>query len=448
MSVDQQHDILQLLSSNKPCLWVNPLLGRKSEGKSALSLVLKDIEDAEQRLRKFAPLLESLFPELQESKGIIESELLQAPSMLAQLNKNNSNPITGKLWIKGDHNLPVAGSIKARGGIYEVLCFAEELAMQNGILEPNGDYGALETDNARQLFEKYSVSVGSTGNLGLSIGVMSAALGFRACVHMSVEAKEWKKVRLRKRGVKVVEHTEDYSKVVAAGRQAADQDPYAYFVDDENSLTLFLGYSVAALRLERQLQAAGVVVDDNHPLFVYIPCGVGGAPGGITFGLKQVFGRAVHCFFAEPTQASSMLLGMATGFENNLSVYDIGLHADTEADGLAVSQASKLVGELMVPLLSGIFTVEDERLFQCLYQLQVSESLHIEPSAAAGFDGPGLLLGTDSGRKYLREHGLTEKMTRANHIIWTTGGRFVPDEEYETFHLHGKALCEREVDLP
>ena len=454
--------VLEQLRSQQPFLWLNPLLKSEkvvdvpADQSTAAAIGLQDIEDAEARLKRFAPLLMELFPSLKTSDGIIESELIQTPAMQAALHATIlSSPdaaqpreMPGALWIKADHSLPIAGSIKARGGIYEVLYFAETLALEKGLLNDiNADYCKLNTPEARAVFEQYTLSVGSTGNLGLSIGLMSAALGFNACVYMSVEAKQWKKDRLRKQGVEVVEHSDDYSNAVAAGRAAAEQDPYAYFVDDENSLHLFLGYSVAALRLKSQLQAQGVTVDHKYPLFVYLPCGVGGAPGGITFGLKQVFGDAVHCFFAEPTQAPCMLLGMAMGFKNKLSVYDVGLTIDTEADGLAVGQASGLVGELMSPLLSGIFTVNDDRLFKDLYHLIQTEGYRIEPSAAAGFSGPVHLFGSEAGRTYLAKQFGDQAgniIASANHLVWTTGGSFVPEHEYEGFYQRGQSLVERE----
>ena len=119
------------------------------------------------------------------------------------------------------------------------------------------------------------------------------------------------------------------------------------------------------------------------------------------------------------------------------SVYDVGLDNRTEADGLAVPRASDLAAKIMRPLLAGVYTVEDETLFAHLHLAARTEDIRIEPSAAAGFSGPGMLTGTDAGRAYLAAHGLAAHMHNATHIAWTTGGLFVPDEEYARFLARG-----------
>ena len=413
------------LKSRTPFLWCNPKEEKAKKALRGLKLDLDDIRDAQSRLHRFAPLMMELFPELGASNGVIESALTPVDKLKKALK------YSGNFLIKADHYLPVAGSIKARGGIYEVLHFAEQLAIEKGLLKYQDNYAKLLEPQVRKLFGKYTVSVGSTGNLGFSIGMMSSALGFGCQVHMSSDAKEWKKERLRKRGVVVVEHKADYTSAVNAARKMAENDDSIYFIDDENSVNLFLGYATAAFKLKAQLASINIAIDENHPLFVYLPCGVGGAPGGITFGLKSLFGDAVHCFIAEPVESPCMTLGLVSGKHSEISVYDIGLTNCTDADGLAVSRPSGFAGKFIEHILSGAFTLSDDEMYKYLWLLNKHESLKVEPSAAAGIAGPGFILNTPDGTQYLKKTKI--KPENITHVAWTTGGRFVPDSEMRKF---------------
>lgn len=420
------------LRTGTPFLWCNPNLKKAKSALPGLSLRMDDLRDAQARQHRFAPLMAELFSELGIAGGLIESELLPAVKLAKALD------YPGTLLLKADNDLPVAGSIKARGGIYEVLHFAEKLAADAGLLQYSDNYIKLLSPAIRRLFRKYTVSVGSTGNLGFSIGMISAALDFNCCIHMSNDAKEWKKERLRKLGVTVIEHESDYTSAVAEARKAAEADPSVYFVDDENSVNLFLGYATAAFRLKAQLESLNLKIDEKHPLFVYLPCGVGGAPGGITFGLKTLFGDAVHCFIVEPVQSPCMTLGLVTGKHSEISVYDIGLTNATEADGLAVSRPSGFVGKFIGNLLNGAVTLEDETLYRLLWLLNRHESVKVEPSAAAGIAGPEFLLRSEEGKKYLADARL--KPENITHIAWLTGGRFVPETEMKKFLRKGASV--------
>jgi D-serine dehydratase len=414
------------MKTEAPTLWLNP----QAQTSQFVVATQAAVEDAHARLARFAPVLAELFEDTREANGIIESPLLHAPSMQQALHDAGGK---GALWIKADHALPVAGSIKARGGVHEVLEIAERLALEHGLVTIDGDYRGLLHAQAREWFGRHRIVVGSTGNLGMSIGIMASALGFQATVHMSSDAKAWKKQRLRGCGVEVIEHQGDYGLAVAAGRQRAGEDSLAFFIDDESSLSLFYGYAIAAGRLATQCDAQGIVVDDDHPLFVYLPCGVGGAPSGIAFGLKEEFGEHVHCFFVEPAESACFLVQMQAGEGETRSVYDVGLTNRTAADGLAVGQASLLAVGEMRSRLAGVVTTSDQVLFDDLATVFRLEGHVVEPSAAAGFSGLRALFGTEHGRRYIASHGLADKMDNATHVVWTTGGRFLPPEEHARF---------------
>ncbi|EKN3342181.1 D-serine ammonia-lyase [Yersinia enterocolitica] len=411
--------------------WFNPQATTLEKGLPYVGLSQQDVADAEARLQRFAPYLCQAFPETQKTKGIIESDIVAIPAMQNALQQRYGVEITGRLLLKKDSHLPISGSIKARGGIYEVLTHAEKLALQAGLLQETDDYSKLFSDDFRQFFSQYRIAVGSTGNLGMSIGIMSAKLGFSVSVHMSADAREWKKRKLREHGVNVVEYAQDYGVAVAQGRKQAESDPNCFFIDDENSPTLFLGYSVAGGRLKQQFAEQQIVVDENHPLFVYLPCGVGGGPGGVAFGLKLAFGDHVHCIFAEPTHSPCMLLGVYTGLHDGIAVQDIGIDNITAADGLAVGRASGFVGRAMEHLLDGFYTLSDAEMYDLLGLLNQYEGIRLEPSALAGMPGPARV---SSSSDYLDQHHFSaEKMRNATHLVWATGGGMVPVEEMDKY---------------
>ncbi len=427
----EQYPLVKELIELKEVSWFNPSITRLEEGLSYVGLGSEDIQDASQRLKRFAPYLAKAFPETAKTNGIIESEVVPISEMQSVLEREYDTPIQGRLLLKKDSHLPISGSIKARGGIYEVLTHAEKLAIEAGLLTESDDYSKLLNEEFRDFFKRFSIAVGSTGNLGMSIGIMSAKLGFSVSVHMSADARAWKKNRLRALGVNVIEYAQDYGVAVAQGRKEAENDPTCFFIDDENSQTLFLGYSVAGERLKKQFDEKGIAVDAQHPLFVYLPCGVGGGPGGVAFGLKMAFGDNVHCIFAEPTHSPCMMLGVHTGLHDAISVQDIGIDNITAADGLAVGRASGFVGRAMERLLDGYLTISDERMSRLLGQLNEAENIQLEPSALAGMIGP--IVVTKSVEYRARMQFDDTVMGNATHLVWATGGGMVPAEEMDSY---------------
>lgn len=409
-----ENEVIAKLKSDKEFLWINPNFDKSSIYGEVSS---EEINEANNLLLKFAPFLKSAFKELESTNGIIESPLMN-------LNKFGIK----NLYLKEDNLLPIAGSVKARGGIFEILKYAETLAANANLIDVEKDYSQFDSDVFRKFFSEYKIQVGSTGNLGISIGLISAKLGFNAIVHMSKDAKDWKKKLLRENGVNVTQYDSNYSEAVKNGRMLSDEDENSYFVDDEKSINLFLGYSTSALRLKEQLKEKHISADDKHPLFVYIPCGVGGAPSGILHGLKTVFGKNVYVFFVEPVRSASVLLGMSTGLNSKISVHDIGMDGKTEADGLAVGRASELCCESSKNTLAGIFTINENSIFELMQELYKKESVFVEPSAASSMIFTKFL-DDDEFIKFINKEEISPE--NITHIAWSTGGMLVPESERE-----------------
>lgn len=423
-ALSKKYPAIKQMQAYEPIFWKN--LNYKKEAE--LPVGVEHIFDAEARFQRFAPYFEVAFPETLPTHGILESPLLKMDKMKAVLNAEAQNQVKGDLYLKADNYLPISGSIKSRGGIYEVLKFAEKVAMKHGEIVYGDNYAKLNEPRFKDLFGQYGIVVGSTGNLGLSIGIVACKLGFRTSVHMSSDAAQWKKDMLREKGVNVVEYNDNFTHAITEARKSAEADPMAYFIDDEGSYDLFLGYSVAAVRLQAQLKAQNIKVDEEHPLFVYLPAGVGGSPSGVAFGLKKIIGENVHPIFAEPTHIPSVSLGMMTGLNDQISVYDAGIDGVTKADGLAVGRPSRIAGKMMDTLLYGIQTFDDQKMMKNVAELHDSENVDVEPSAASGFT----IL--DDVQAQLEQD---YSMENASHIVWATGGSMVPKNDMDQYVAEG-----------
>ena len=90
--------------------------------------------------------------------------------------------VAGQLYLKRDDILPVSRFNQSQGRHLEILKLAESIALKHGLITLADDYSVLSHRKIK-IFSQYAVAVGSTGNLGLSVGIISAKLGFQTEVH-------------------------------------------------------------------------------------------------------------------------------------------------------------------------------------------------------------------------------------------------------------------------
>ena len=73
--------VVQQLSTQTPLFWPNPHRLPASEGLTRVGFTLTDVQDAAERLQRFAPLIAEAFPESRARGGIIESDIVCIPAM-------------------------------------------------------------------------------------------------------------------------------------------------------------------------------------------------------------------------------------------------------------------------------------------------------------------------------------------------------------------------------
>src|SRR5690606_10000106 len=123
-----------------------------------------DMEKGKAFMERYAPYIAQIFPATARASGHIHSPLREIEAFKNRLNRESDTETEGRFFIKCDHELPVAGSIKARGGFFEVLNFAHQLSLKEGLIK-EGETARFSLPKFRKLFSQYTIGVGSTGNL-------------------------------------------------------------------------------------------------------------------------------------------------------------------------------------------------------------------------------------------------------------------------------------------
>lgn len=111
-----ENETIRRVSRQEETVWINPdyLPVEVTDGLCQLVVPDSAIDDAEARLARFAPFIRRRFPETEATGGLIESPLEDIPRMQQALEQAYGCTIPGRLMLKMDSHLAIAGSVKAR----------------------------------------------------------------------------------------------------------------------------------------------------------------------------------------------------------------------------------------------------------------------------------------------------------------------------------------------
>ncbi len=342
---------------------------------------------AQNRYMRFMPFLAKAFPETAARKGIIESELYDISRFAKEIN----NGFKGQLLLKDDAHLPVGQSVTARGTMHEVLHIAEILLQKNKLLSPTENYSKINSPEIREFFSHYRIYAVERENLAFSAAVLAARLGFKTIVCLSENENQAAKNFLLNENIEIKEYKSDYRTAVSEMKKACETDENCFFIGSGDSEDSLFGYSTAALRLKVQLNKAHISVDENHPLFVYIPSIIPEAACGIAFGLKQLMGKDVHCFYVKQSESAPL------------------------------EEASNLVQSISDYIISGLFTADDTKTLSHSQKLKQAVGICLKPSSCMGFKAIDDF-SDKSFLSYLDKHNLSKKLDNSAHIVWAAYG--------------------------
>ena len=106
-----EQPLVKQMQRREEVFWVNPRKPSFAQSMEDCELNAGDVEDAQQRLLRFASLIEKYFPETKPLHGLIESPLVEINAMKDYLNEKYGAALDGRLFLKEDSHLALAGSV-------------------------------------------------------------------------------------------------------------------------------------------------------------------------------------------------------------------------------------------------------------------------------------------------------------------------------------------------
>lgn len=87
-SIIANNPLIKNMVDKKEVVWINPKEINYTEYEKNLPIKDQELKEAEERLKRFASFIKKVFPETEETNGIIESPLEEIFNMQKELKKN------------------------------------------------------------------------------------------------------------------------------------------------------------------------------------------------------------------------------------------------------------------------------------------------------------------------------------------------------------------------
>ena len=255
-------------------------------------------------------------PKIQAAQAELSKYLAPSPLLY---NSWLSESLGCDLYLKLENMQPI-GSFKIRGATYKIAKLSSK-------------------DRAA------GVIAASAGNHAQGVAWGSRRLGVKATIVMPRGAPIVKIQNTRALGAEIVLEGDTYDEAYAAAREMASKRGLTliHAFEDEQ---VICGQGTCGLEIVEQLPDADVVIGS---------IGGGGLMSGVAVAVKSLK-PSVQVIGCQASGASSMIQSLRQGH---------AIHAgkpSTFADGIAVSEASEKMRELLAPLLGEVVEVDDESI--------------------------------------------------------------------------------------